>query len=163
MILALIAAAALGAGPAPAAGAGTPRAFMERLYAGYRNPNFNPFDHPGRVFAPRLIAAMNEDPRLAHGEVGYVDGDPVCQCQDPSGMHAAIVGVTLRGRDQASVKVSIGWDHQAGQAGDAPRPTRFDLVRTRAGWRIADVSSADEPSFLGAIEKSNREARKGRH
>jgi hypothetical protein len=33
------------------------------------------------------------------------------------------------------------------------------LVRTNAGWRIADVSTSDEPSFLGAIEKSNREAR----
>jgi hypothetical protein len=158
MILGLIAATALGASTVPAIGAGTPRAFMETLYAGYRNPSYNPFDHPSRVFAPRLIAAINEDSRLAHGEVGYVDGDPVCQCQDPSGMHASIAGVTQHGRDKASVKVSIAWD-----SGDKPRPTRFDLVRTRAGWRIADVSSADEPSFLGAIEKANREARKGRH
>jgi hypothetical protein len=72
-------------------------------------------------------------------------------------MHATVGGVKQQGRDKASVQVSIAWEH------DKPRPTRFDLVRTRAGWRIADVSSADEPSFLGAIEKSNREARKAKH
>ncbi len=151
MIWILLAAAAAAA---PGQPADTPKRFMEHLYANYRNANYNPFDHPSRVFAPRLIAAMNEDSKLAHGEVGYVDGDPVCQCQDPSGMHATVGGVKQQGRDKASVQVSIAWD-----SGDKPRPTRFSLIRTRAGWRIADVSSADEPSFLAAIEKSNREAR----
>lgn len=131
----------------------SPRAWLEGVYAQYRKADFNPFDHPGRYFAPRLVAAMAEDARLAHGEVGYVDGDPICQCQDPAGMHASIVRVTQQGKDKAVVQVSIGWDN------DKPRPTRFSLVRIRDGWRIADVSSADEPSFLGAVEKSNREER----
>jgi hypothetical protein len=147
MILLLLAAAA--AQPQ----ADTPRAFLERTYASYRNPDFNPFSHPDRYFAPRLIAAINEDSRLAHGEVGYVDGDPICQCQDPSGMHAAVGRVIAHGRDKAVVQVSIGWD------ADKPRPARLSLVHTRAGWRIADVSSADEPSFLRAIEQSNRRQR----
>jgi Protein of unknown function (DUF3828) len=133
--------------------ADTPRAFLERTYASYKNPDFNPISHPDRYFAPPLLAAMNEDSRLAHGEVGYVDGDPICQCQDPAGMHASVVKVTPQGRNKAIVQVSIGWDH------DKPRPTQFSLVRTRAGWRIADVSSADEPSFLRAIEESNRKQR----
>ena len=47
MLLALLVAAA------PAAE--TPKAYMERLYAGYRNSSFNPFDHPERYFAPRLL------------------------------------------------------------------------------------------------------------
>ena len=65
----------------------SPQAFMQRLYAQYRNADFSPFTHIDRVFAPHLIAAIKEDERLAHGEVGYLDGDPVCQCQDPAGMH----------------------------------------------------------------------------
>src|SRR3954447_20192941 len=133
--------------------AATPRAFLERAYASYANPHFNPFDHMDRYFAPRLIAAINEDSRLAHGEVGYVDGDPICQCQDPAGMHAAVDRVIAHGRDKAVVQVTIGWD------ADKPRPARFTLVHTRAGWRIADVSSADEPSYLRAIERSNRKMR----
>jgi uncharacterized protein DUF3828 len=147
---------ALAAAAAPPAD--TPRGFMERLYANYRHSDYSPFTRPDRVFAPRLLAAINEDSKLAKGEVGYLDGDPVCQCQDSAGMHPSIVGVTGQGHGKATVRVSIGWD------GEKPRPARFSLVRTPGGWRIADVSSADEPSLLGALEKSNRELRaKPRH
>ena len=113
-------------------------------------------DHPERYFAPRLLAAIKEDARLANGEVGYVDGDPICQCQDPDGLHATVTGVTQQGRDKAIVRVSIGF------TGYKARPTTYTLVQTKAGWRIADVSSADEASFLQGIEKSNREMR-GKH
>lgn len=138
---------------AAAGAAETPKAYMERLYSSYRHANFNPFDHPDRYFAPRLLAAIREDARLARGEVGYVDGDPICQCQDPSGLHAIVTGVTPEGRDKAAVRVSIGF------TGTRPRSATYTLRRTRVGWRIADVSSADEPSFLRGIEKSNREIR----
>lgn len=151
MILAFIIGAVLGA--SPAAAANTPKAFMQRLYAGYRDPNFNPFDHPERTFARQLLSAMNEDARLAQGEVGYVDADPVCQCQDATGMRATVVSVKLQGANKATANVSLRFD------GSMARPVKFSLVRTKAGWRIADVSSSEEPSFLGAIENSNRSAR----
>jgi hypothetical protein len=147
MILILLAAAA--AQPQ----ADTPRTFLEHVYANYKNPNFDPFSHLDRYFAPPLIAAIREDARLAHGEMGYVDGDPICQCQDTAGMHASVGKVTQEGPDKATALVSIGWDN------DKPRPTTFSLIRTRSGWRIADVSSADEPSFLRGIEQSNRQER----
>ena len=146
MILLLLAAAAQPQ-------AETPKAFMERLYANYRKSDYSPFTRPERVFAPRLLAAINEDSRLARGEVGYLDGDPVCQCQDPAGMRASIVYVTQQGSGKAIVHVSIGWDR------DKPRHARFTLVRTATGWRIADVSSAEEPSLLSALNASNRKAR----
>ena len=131
----------------------TPRAYMQRLYASYSHSDYSPFSHPERVFAPRLLSAINEDSRLAHGEVGYLDGDPVCQCQDTGGMRPTITSVSQKAPDKAIVRVSIGWE------GDKARPATFKLVRTRAGWRIADVSSQDEPSLLGALETANRKAR----
>ncbi len=134
--------------------AATPRAFLERTYASYKNPNFNPFEHLDRYFAPRLIAAMREDSRLAHGEVGYVDGDPICQCQDPDGVHAKVVRVTRQGSAKALAEVIVDFTDSTA------RRVRFSLARTAAGWRIADVSSGDEPSFLRAIEDSNRKARR---
>jgi hypothetical protein len=130
----------------------SPKAYMERVYASYRVPNFNPLDHPDRYFAPRLVAAMNEDARLAHGEVGYVDGDPICQCQDPDGLHAKVTRVTQQG-GKAMADVIIDFTDSTA------RRVKFSLVRTNGGWRIADVSSSDEPSFLRAIEASNRKAR----
>ena len=150
MMLALLA-AALGAGAGQSAE--TPKGFMERLYANYRHADFSPFRHPDRVFAPKLLAAINEDSRLAHGEVGYLDGDPVCQCQDTAGMLPAITSVSQPSRGKATVRVSIGWQS------DKARPATFSLVRTPVGWRIADVSSADEPSLLKSLEASNRKAR----
>lgn len=151
MILAFIFGAVLGVSPAVAAN--TPEAFMRRLYEGYRDPNFEPLAHPQRTFTRRLISAINEDAILARGEVGYVDADPVCQCQDPVGMRATVVSVKLQGANKATANVSLHF----GKSKD--HPVKFSLVRTRAGWRIADVSSSDEPSFLGAIESSNRSAR----
>jgi len=153
LILPLIIGAALAAG-GPAA-TETPKDYMERLYAGYRDSNFNPLTHPSLYFAPRLVDALKEDARLARGEVGYVDGDPICQCQDPDGLQASVTDVTQKAPDQAKVRVSIGL------AGYDARPATFSLVMTHEGWRIADVSSPDEPSFLQGIEKSNREQRAG--
>nr|NUR37221.1 DUF3828 domain-containing protein [Sphingomonas sp.] len=128
----------------------TPKAYIERVFASYHSPSFNSLDHPGRYFAPKLVAAIAEDARLAGGEVGYLDGDPVCQCQDPAGLHAIVRQVTQQGRDAAKVRVSIAF------TGEKPRTATFTLVRTKGGWRIADVSSSGEPSLLTALQTSNR-------
>jgi hypothetical protein len=132
----------------------SPKAFMERLYASYRRSDYSPFTNPKRIFAAPLLAAINEDSKLAHGEVGYLDGDPVCQCQDPAGMHPSIIGLSQQRPGHATVKVLIGWER------DKARPATFILVHTRGGWRIADVSTEDEPSLLKALDAANRRARK---
>ncbi len=148
----LVALALAAAAPAPAAE--SPRAFVERVYAGYRTRDFSPFKRPERWFAPRLLAAIKEDERLAKGEVGYLDGDPLCQCQDAAGLKARIVGVEPGSRDRAKVWVDIRLH------GYPPRPARLSLVRTRAGWRIADVDGAEGASLLVGLTESNREQRK---
>lgn len=136
-----------------AAAAQTPEAFMQQLYAGYGSPNFSPLTDPARYFTARLVTALNEDARLANGEVGYLDGDPVCQCQDAGGLHATVAKVTRSKPGKAKVRVAIGI------RGYEPRYATFSLVLTEAGWRIADVASADEPSLLRGIEESNRRIR----
>jgi hypothetical protein len=130
----------------------SPKAYVQRLYANYRRSDYSPFTHAERVFAPRLLSAIDEDSKLAHGEVGYLDGDPICQCQDTSGMRPSITSVTSQGV-KATVRVSIGWQ------GRKARRATFKLARTSSGWRIADVSSTDEPSLLNALETANRKAR----
>ena len=151
MILPLLIGAAIGASQAE-----TPQGYMERLYANYRDPSFNPLAHPDRYFAAPLVAAFKEDTRLARGEIGYLDGDPVCQCQDPDGLRASVTKVIQPTAGKAVVSVSIGFPAYE------PRIARFSLVRTSDGWRIADVSSTDEPSLLRAIEESNRAQRSKR-
>ena len=147
MILAFLAAAAA------AQSAETPRQFVTRVYASYRSPDFSPFTHPTRYFAPQLVAAMKEDARLAHGEVGYLDSDPVCQCQDSTGLNADVAMLSRPSPGTAKAKIHIAFE-----GGDI-RDFWLDLVHTGRGWRIADVNSADEPSLLAALDKANREAR----
>lgn len=129
------------------------RAFVERLYSYYRQKDYSPLRHPERTFTPRLVAALAEDARLSKGEVGYVDGDPICQCQDSEGVTGRVEKVTLRERNSARAQVLIGFPDST------PRRVRFTLARTFTGWRIADVSSPDEPSFLRGLEESNRKRR----
>jgi len=148
-LLALAAAAA----PRPAE---SPRAFVERLYAGYARDSYSPLAHPERVFAAPLVAAIAEDRRLSRDEVGFMDADPLCDCQDAAGLHAA-VAVTLRGPATATARVALRF-------GDGPASTRPEnrralilrLVRTARGWRVADVASADEPSLLRDLQAFNR-------
>jgi len=136
--------------------ADTPRRFLDAVYASYRQSDFSPFAHPGRYFAPRLVAAITEDSRLANGEVGYLDGDPLCQCQDASGLHARIARMSSIGRERATAEVILDYPD------NTPTRVRLSLIRTKLGWRIADVSAGDEPSLIRALEKSNAEARRKR-
>jgi hypothetical protein len=146
MSLAFLVAALL----SPAPTAETSRAFVERLYAGYRDPDYNPLAKPARIFAPPLVAAIREDARLSRDEVGYMDADPLCQCQDAAGMRVAIEEVRQSTRGAASAQIRLAF-------GDSDRRVlELRLVRTQAGWRIADITTDDEPSLLDSLRRFNR-------
>jgi hypothetical protein len=93
--------------------AASARAFVEKLYSHYpSNPgNRSTFDpagkNAGQVFDPGMIAAFREDTRLAHGEVGFVDSDPLCQCQDDSGLKWSIASATMTSPDAADIVVNL--------------------------------------------------------
>ncbi|MEA3008687.1 MAG: hypothetical protein QOJ91_379 [Sphingomonadales bacterium] len=127
-----------------------PKAFVERLYAGYRDPDFNPLAHPRRIFAPPLVAAIREDARLSRGEVGYMDADPLCQCQDSAGLRATIDEVGRTGATAATARVLVDF------GGSDRRDLTLRLVRTPAGWRVADIATADDLSLLESLNRFNR-------
>jgi len=147
ILIALAAAAAPATTPAE-----TPRFFVERVYAGYRDPDFSPLKRPERVFAPPLVAAIREEARLSRGEVGFMDADPLCDCQDPTGMRPSVTEATQTGAT-ARVRVALRF-------GGDTRRLALKLVRTPAGWRIADVSDPNEPSLLADLTAWNRKHRR---
>jgi hypothetical protein len=150
----ILAALALAAAPASIA---TPQGFVERVYANYARDNYSPLVRPERVFAPALAAAIREDQRLSKEDVGFLDGDPICDCQDPAGLRARIVSVRQGGSAAATVRVALRF-------GSAPEhtPVVLRLVRIPDGWRIADVGVADSSSLLHDIQASNRRRGRGR-
>jgi hypothetical protein len=136
---------------APAAAqAESARAFVQRVYAGYAREDFNSLDHIDRYFAPPLAAAIRDDERLADGEVGYLDGDPLCDCQDFSELKPRIERVRMHGRAAADARILLDFG-----TSDA-RIVSLQLVLTKGGWRVADVATKEEPSLLGALRRSNR-------
>lgn len=151
MILSWLLAATL----APAPPAETPKAFLERLYAAYRDPDYSPLATPERVFAAPLVAAIREDQRLSRDEVGYMDADPLCQCQDPGGLRPLIGEVARPTAGTAAARVVLRF----GGGGDGDREVRLRLIRTPAGWRIADVATPDSPSMLDELRRFNRRRR----
>jgi hypothetical protein len=162
----LIAAAVCAAMVAPALAAGGPdataaRAFLLKLYSHYpqkqNGPFFDPVDkNAADVFEPGMIAAFKEDSRLAKGEVGFVDGDPICMCQDDGGMTWKMVSVTIKGANADAV-VNLNWP-----GGDA-RAVTIHLVPVKGQWRIYDLSTKDEPSYRADLLKANKDAAAGHH
>ena len=97
---------------AAAPDAASARTFVEKLYSHYparpKRMGFDPTGkNAGEVFDPGMIAAFREDARLANGEVGFIDADPLCQCQDDSGLKPKIVSVTMTDPNAADAVVNL--------------------------------------------------------
>lgn len=155
--------AALVAGAPAMAGApdaNAARAFVQKLYSHYPQPANGPFFSPtdknaAEVFDAGMVAAFREDARLAKGEVGFVDGDPICVCQDDGGLTSKIVAVTMQGAAKADVLVNLMFP------GGKPNPVTLHLVVVNGQWRIYDISSPDEKSYRADLLKANKDAAAG--
>lgn len=125
------------------------KAFVTGLYAAYaKTPGP---EYVGRqaeaVFSPSMIDLMRRE--AAHtpkGEVGALDGDPICDCQDYE-ISAATVTVTMAapGRARAAARFL--------NFGEA-RTATFDLVAVDGQWRVADIHSANLPSLVDLLQES---------
>ena len=159
--LAAMAGVAILASPVLAAEPAGARTFLTKLYAHYPYRAGRPaFDALGRqapqVFDPTLIALVRENERLTpKDEVGALNGDPICDCQDSEGMSARIGTIRTMGRSTAMARVDITF------AVATPPDTRqldLDLVQSRGQWRIRDIHSKDQPSLRAYLLHANREA-----
>jgi hypothetical protein len=140
------------AAAAPAAPGASPEAFLNRLYARYEKGDLRPIEAQERIYAPGLVRQMRLNARLADGEVGVIDYDPLCQCQDLAGLKARIGKVNGIGPGRAEVEVTLSFG-----PGSERQQVRLRLVRTPAGWRVGDVMSEAVPSLLAELQRDNRE------
>ena len=126
----------------------TPREFIARVYSEYRSEGFSPLAKPELYFSPKLTGAIRKDSGR-DGEVGYLDGDPLCDCQDYERLSATVL--QLR---QPSHSVSVAHVRVV-LSPNATRNLQLRLIRTAAGWRIDDVIGADHRSLLRELQRSN--------
>lgn len=140
----LVAPAAM-AEPAPAVvGA---KAFVESVYAAYEQPDASSSlgKRADVIYAPALLSELRADQTAHAGEVGRLDHDPLCDCQDSDGLKLGEVEVTQAegGRVDAAIRFKLG---------DVGKSVRLRLVSTPGGWRVGDVSTAAMGSLVGVLE-----------
>jgi hypothetical protein len=114
----------------------TAQAFVDNLYRPYLKAGFpgQPYDDAARFFVPALAQAMDRDNREAkrRNEVPTLNGDPFVDAQDWE-ISKLSIDVTGSG-DTATARVSF---QNFGEA----RRVLLELVKTPAGWRIADIKA----------------------
>ena len=114
----------------------TAQAFVESLYRPYLNAGFQgqPYGDTARFFVPALAQAIDRDNREARrrNEVPTLNGDPFVDAQDWD-ISKLSIDVTASG-DAATARVSFQNFAEA-------RRVVLELVKTPAGWRIADIKA----------------------
>jgi len=116
------------------------RTFLGDIYSHYaagdgREPG-RLLGRPERWFEPALARAMRRDAKESSrlNEVGALDGDPFCDCQDFERFTARIVSIEIaRDRARAVLRFVNG----------RPVTLTYDLLWTRSGWRIRDIISPE--------------------
>ena len=135
-----------------AAMAGEPNAasaeqFLRGLYAKYtHNRKPTPFVYPdARTIADaNMMALLKRDRDKSNGEVGAMDSDPVCRCQDWEAIKVTALQVALQGANAASADVTFS------DMGEVQK-VHYSLAWTKDGWRIHDIGTGDEPSLIAYL------------
>jgi hypothetical protein len=129
------------------------RQFLESLYANYRVDGEgvpNQTVKEADVYDPSLVVLMHANQQAAgDGEVGYLDGDPLCDCQDFD-IRAVKLDFKVVGKNQLVATVVF---HNL----DRDTTLRLALRFSSSGWRVSDVLSASGDSLRAALQKSTLE------
>ena len=147
---------AVAAAPAP-----DPKAFMTELYSHYgvADHSFTPLnDNAPRYFDADMLSLMKTDAQLNEGEVGALDGDPICDCQD-YGKLKADINVVQQDATHATARVTVTETDPGFDPSDrTPRAFVYELVLVNGAWRIHDISDPTTPSLRALFVASNAQA-----
>jgi len=116
----------------------TPSLFLQRLYEPYVQGKFER-NTPARtreLYSRELASLIERDRASAGGEVGRLDFDPICNCQDFDALTQLQVEVAREGDGAASARVTFrnGSDAQA---------LVYSLKSESGRWRISDICSGE--------------------
>jgi hypothetical protein len=101
-----------------------------------------------RYFVPAVAKLIARDVAEAkrRQEVGRLDFDPFIAGQDwsPTKIELRVAAGVSADRATGTARFTVPGEKQ-------PTTVTFDLVKTRAGWRIADIHWADQADSLVAL------------
>ena len=131
------------------AAAQSPDDFLKHLYDGYA-PGKTPlaFVYPqARSFVDAsMLALLQHDEKMSKGEVGALDYDPICQCQDWQDLKVISVHTKMLAPDHATGDVTFTNTH------DKPQTVHYDLVLVKGAWLIHDLGDKATPSLQAYLK-----------
>ncbi|WP_372781562.1 DUF3828 domain-containing protein [Phenylobacterium sp.] len=144
----LAAVLALAPPAASAQDAASANAFVRKLYAAYHGDGP---DYAGRqaktTFSPAFLRLMRRAAAdVPTDEVGPLDGDPICDCQD---FEISRVDVQIAGGTGGRARATAHFRNFG-----EPQTVRLDLVAVKGHWRVDDVHSAGTPSYVAYLRES---------
>jgi hypothetical protein len=130
------------------------KAFLDGLYAHYLTSNNNTFQmfdaNVAEVFDADTIALLKADAKGNHGEVGAIDGDWLCNCQD---FTRIVATVTVQSATPNSATAIADYS-DSGEPNSPKQEDSFDLVKVNGAWRIHDMTIKGQgPSLRTTLQK----------
>ncbi|WP_159565336.1 DUF3828 domain-containing protein [Budvicia diplopodorum] len=153
LILLLFSLSAIAAPPA-----GDPTAFLQKIYASYTN-GFESVSLLGtgdrQILSDELLSVVEEDNKLAGGEMGFLDADPICACQDYE--HLAVDNIKVLSNDSQISAVEVTFRAFA----DSPASVTqtFMLKAKNGAWLIDDIVTGNG-SLHQNMQNSNDEIKR---
>lgn len=139
--------------PTVASDAAAAKAFLDGVYAHYTAKGKAGFEafvrNESAIYAPETVKLLVADARALKGDLGAIEVDWICNCQDFTNIVARIA-VTSATPSTATATADINDTGETGEHAPAQDRDTFDLVKTNGGWRIYDIHIRGEPLSLRA-------------
>lgn len=130
--------------PAVAQDAASARTFLQSVYALYAK-NGKGATLTSRYYDSTLLRLVTTDNKLNAGEIGVLEGDPICDCQDWAGIWDLKIEVERQGQSQALANVTFALTAPNGRKQADLRKLQITLVQERGQWRIYDILDESDP------------------
>ena len=126
------------------------RLFLQHIYADYSNPDLtHQSQRQDKFYSPQLYRLIAADRRGHPGDVGRLDGDPICDCQDPGNPgELKVQSITFSSLHPTTLKATVAFTIVKDR-----RTVTFSLIHTTTGWRIDDISTTETPSLRLLLRK----------
>jgi hypothetical protein len=137
----------LAAGTAQAQDIKAAESFLKGIYANYKAKGAG-VDLTGpkaeTVVTPDFANLLRLDQQAVNGEVGVIEADPICSCQD---FDIRAVTLSIQPDGSGRAKATAGFKNLGHST-----QISFDLATIGGQWRIDDIHDKDIPSLRKALQ-----------
>jgi Protein of unknown function (DUF3828) len=120
--------------------------FLSSLYRAYESSKDVNFlgEAADRFFTPGLLDLIRKDANQANGEVGRLNYDPICDCQD---YEISNVRIKVKESEKNKAEADVHFTNSGTEV-----KVGFSLSNEGKGWRIADIRSKSVTSLYQLLQ-----------